>query len=200
MVPCPRRPCDHRNMITLHYHPGNASFTPHVLLHEIGAPFELQLVDRAQGAHKSPAYLALNPNGLIPVLVDGDLVLYETAAIALHLCDTHPAAELAPALGTADRAPLHKGKGWGEDASDCPVAARALAFLEEAVGAAGPRRDVSLAEALAAVPASRLAGAAREPAIHVAADDRLRHARGQSLPDWVAVSYTHPTLPTSDLV
>ncbi len=112
MVPCPRRPCDHRNMITLHYHPGNASFTPHVLLHEIGAPFELQLVDRAQGAHKSPAYLALNPNGLIPVLVDGDLVLYETAAIALHLCDTHPAAELAPALGTAERAHFYKWLVW----------------------------------------------------------------------------------------
>ena len=112
MVPCPQRPCDHRNMITLHYYPGNASFTPHVLLHEIGAPFELQLVDRPQGAHKSPAYLALNPNGLIPVLVDGDLVLYETAAICLHLCDTHPAAGLAPALGSAERAHFYKWLAW----------------------------------------------------------------------------------------
>jgi glutathione S-transferase len=38
---------------------------------------------------------------LIPVLVDVDLVLYETAAIVLHLVDTHPAAGLAPAFGTA---------------------------------------------------------------------------------------------------
>ena len=60
-------------MITLHYYPGNASFTPHVVLHELGVPFELSLVDRAVGAHKSPEYLGLNPNGLIPVLVDGDL-------------------------------------------------------------------------------------------------------------------------------
>lgn len=99
-------------MITLHYYPGNASFTPHVLLNELGVPFELSLVDRTQQAHKSLAYLALNPNGLIPVLVDGDLVLYETAAIALHLADTHPAANLAPPLGTAERAEFYKWLFW----------------------------------------------------------------------------------------
>ena len=99
-------------MITLHYHPGNASFAPHVLLQELGVPFELQLVDRAQHAHKSPAYLQLNPNGLIPVLLDGSLVLYETAAICLHLVDTHPAAQLAPASGTAERATFYKWLMW----------------------------------------------------------------------------------------
>jgi len=99
-------------MITLHYHPGNASFTPHVLLHELGVPFELALVDRAQAAHKSPAYLKLNPNGLIPVLVDGDLVLYETAAICLHLVDRFPQAGLAPAIGSAERAHFYKWMVW----------------------------------------------------------------------------------------
>ncbi len=99
-------------MITLHYYPGNASFTPHVLLHELGVPFELALVDRTVQAHKSADYLKLNPNGLIPVLVDGDLVLYETAAIALHLADTHPAAKLAPPLGTKERAEFYKWLIW----------------------------------------------------------------------------------------
>jgi len=99
-------------MITLHYYPSNASFTPHVLLHEIGVPFTLQLVDRTQGAHKAAAYLKLNPNGLIPVLVDGELVLYETAAIALHLADTHPQARLAPPLGTPQRALFYKWLVW----------------------------------------------------------------------------------------
>ena len=104
--------CDDAFMITLHYHPGNASFAPHVLLHEIGAPFELRLVDRANNAHKSPDYLKLNPNGLIPVLVDGELVLYETAAICLHLADTHPESSLAPALGSAERAHFYKWLMW----------------------------------------------------------------------------------------
>ena len=99
-------------MIQLHYFPGNASMTPHMLLEELGVPFELKLVDRANNAHKSPEYLKLNPNGLIPVLVDGDLVLYETAAIVLHLVDTHPLAGLAPAVGTAERAQFYKWLVW----------------------------------------------------------------------------------------
>lgn len=101
-----------RRMIQLHYFPGNASMTPHLLLRELGVPFELKHVDRATGAHKSAEYLKLNPNGLIPVLVDGDLVLYETAAIVLHLVDTHPATGLAPALGTAERAQFYKWLVW----------------------------------------------------------------------------------------
>jgi glutathione S-transferase len=101
-----------QRMIELHYAPGNASMTPHMLLEELGLPFELKRVDREHGAHKSPEYLKLNPNGLIPVLVDGDLVLYETAAIVLHLCDTHPEAGLAPAFGTVQRAHFYKWLVW----------------------------------------------------------------------------------------
>lgn len=98
----------------LHYFPGNASMTPHMVLQEIGnAPFELKLVDRANNAHKSADYLKLNPNGLIPVLVDGDLVLYETAAIVLHLVDRFPDARLAPRdLGSPERAQFYKWLVW----------------------------------------------------------------------------------------
>jgi glutathione S-transferase len=99
-------------MIQLYYYPGNANLTPHMLLEELGVPFELKLVDRANAAHKSPDYLKLNPNGRIPVLVDGDLVLYETAAICLHLADTHPDAHLAPPLRTAERAHFYKWLVW----------------------------------------------------------------------------------------
>jgi glutathione S-transferase len=99
-------------MLTLHYYPGNASLTPHMLLEELGVPFKLELVDRTKAAHKSPQYLKLNPNGLIPVLVDADLVLYETAAICLHLADTHPQARLAPPLGTPERAHFYKRLIW----------------------------------------------------------------------------------------
>ena len=99
-------------MIRLHYYPGNASMAPHILLHELRAPFELALVDRERDAHHSPEYLRLNPNGNIPVLVDGELVLFETAAILLHLTDTHPQAALAPALGTAERAHYYKWMCW----------------------------------------------------------------------------------------
>jgi glutathione S-transferase len=99
-------------MIQLHYFPGNASMAPHMLLEELGVSFELKFVDRAAAAHKSPAYLKLNPNGLIPVFIDGDLVLYETAAILLHLADTHPQAALAPAPGTPQRSHYYKWMAW----------------------------------------------------------------------------------------
>ena len=99
-------------MLQLHYYPGNASMAPHLLLEELGAAYELKLVDRTQQAHKSAEYLLLNPNGLIPVLVDGDLVLYETAAICLHLLDTNPKAGLAPAPGSSARAHFYKWLVW----------------------------------------------------------------------------------------
>ena len=95
-------------MATLYYYPGNASMAPHMVLEEIGAPFELRLVDRTKNAHKDADYLRLNPNGLIPAFVDGDLVLFEAAAICLHLADRHPAAGLAPPIGTAERAQFYK--------------------------------------------------------------------------------------------
>ena len=98
--------------LQLHYFPSNASLAPHLLLEELGIPFELALVDRTRDAQKSPAYLRLNPNGQIPVLVDGELVLYEAAAICLHLVDTHPEAGLAPAIGSAERAHFYKWLVW----------------------------------------------------------------------------------------
>ena len=108
-------------MLQLHYHPGNASLIPHIVLEEIGAPFELAFVDRSVAAHKSADYLKLNPNGLIPVLVDRreafggaakPLVLYETAAVCLHLADTHAQAALMPPLGSIERANAYKWLAW----------------------------------------------------------------------------------------
>ena len=99
-------------MIQLHHDPGSASLIPHILLLELGVSFELLQVDRAANSHKTPAYLAMNPNGSIPVLVDGELVLYETAAICLHLADRQPDAGFSPPLGSAERAQLYKWLAW----------------------------------------------------------------------------------------
>jgi glutathione S-transferase len=104
-------------MLHLHYYPSTASMVPHIVLEELGVPYRRVLVDRAVDAHKAPEYLKLNPNGLIPVLTQDDapgapLVLYETAAIVLHLCDTHPAAALAPQVGTVERAHFYKWLMW----------------------------------------------------------------------------------------
>jgi glutathione S-transferase len=92
----------------LFYYPGNASLAPHFILEELGVPFQLRLVDRAQNAQKDVTYLERNPMGRIPTLVDGELVIFESAAICLHLADRHPEAQLAPPLGSAQRAHLYK--------------------------------------------------------------------------------------------
>jgi glutathione S-transferase len=90
-------------MYQLHYYPGNASAAPHIVLEELGATYELVLVDRTVDAQKSQEYLKINPNGRIPTLVDGNLVLFEAAAIVLHLLDQNPETGLAPKAGTPER-------------------------------------------------------------------------------------------------
>ena len=95
-------------MYQLYYFPGNANLAPHMMLEEIGAPYQLIGVDRANDAQKSAKYLKMNPTGRIPVLVDGELTLFETAAICLHLADRHPEAGLAPPVGSTERAEFYK--------------------------------------------------------------------------------------------
>lgn len=95
-------------MYQLYYSPGKASLAPHMLLEEIGADYELRFVDTDANAHNSPEYLKLNPNGRIPTLVDDGFVLYETAAICLHLADRHPEANMVPALGSTQRAAFYQ--------------------------------------------------------------------------------------------
>ena len=85
----------------LHYAPDNASLIIRLALDEIGAPYETVLVDRTVQAHKSPAYRALNPAGLIPVLETPQGPVFETGAILLWLADTH--GVLAPAPSNPER-------------------------------------------------------------------------------------------------
>lgn len=65
---------------------------PAILLAELGAPYELHLVDLTKKEQKEPAYLELNPNGKIPALVDTDpqlgrVVTFESGAILVHLAE-----------------------------------------------------------------------------------------------------------------
>ena len=75
--------------LRLHFAPDNASLCIRLALEELGLPCDTVLVDRTARAQKSPAYLALNPNGLIPVLETPDGALFETGAILLWLADRH---------------------------------------------------------------------------------------------------------------
>ncbi|KVH39973.1 glutathione S-transferase [Burkholderia cepacia] len=65
-------------------------------LKELDADFEFVSVNLLQGEHKRPEFLRLNPAGKVPVLVDGDLVIPESAAIVLYLADKYPEKALLP--------------------------------------------------------------------------------------------------------
>ncbi|MDP2311876.1 MAG: glutathione S-transferase N-terminal domain-containing protein [Pseudomonadota bacterium] len=62
---------------------------PVLLLEELGIPYELVKVDIRAGEQKRPEYLAVNPNGKIPALVDGERHVWESGAILLYLAEKH---------------------------------------------------------------------------------------------------------------
>lgn len=84
--------------ITLYHHPFSRAAGTVWQLEEVGVDYELHFVDILAGEQKSPAILALNPMGKLPVLTDGDVVVTEGAAIGMYLADLYAPGRLAPAL------------------------------------------------------------------------------------------------------
>lgn len=72
-------------------------------LEELGQPYTYVNVDFYTGGHRRPEYLAVNPNGKVPALRDGELTLFESAAIVTYLGDQHPDAGFVPRAGTPER-------------------------------------------------------------------------------------------------
>jgi glutathione S-transferase len=95
-------------MYELYYSPGTASFAVHWLLIEMNLPHTLKLVDFETRAQKSPEYLRLNPDGVVPTLVINGVARTECAALLLTLADRYPAAGLAPAGGDEHRAAYYQ--------------------------------------------------------------------------------------------
>ena len=92
-------------MITLYHSPFTRSHLSRFAVEEAGLPHDIVRVDVSTGAHKGPDYLRVNPLGQLPALRDGDLVICESAAIALYVGDRAPAERaLAPAIGSRARA------------------------------------------------------------------------------------------------
>lgn len=91
-------------MYTLYYSPGAASMVVHLALLEAGVPHELKLVDIDAKAQHEPAYLKLNPRGVVPTLVVDGQPFAESAALLMLLAERHPDSPLAPPPGTPERA------------------------------------------------------------------------------------------------
>lgn len=90
----------------LFYKPGACSLASHIVLHQLGVPFEVERVDTARGRTETGRdFKEISPNGYVPALeMNGGEFLTEGAAILQYLADQHPEQQLAPPAGTLSRA------------------------------------------------------------------------------------------------
>ena len=83
-------------MLTLYFAPGASSMAVHIALHEVGTAFDARPLSFNRRENRTPAYLALNPEGKVPTLLVDGRPLTEVAAILFYLARRFPKAELLP--------------------------------------------------------------------------------------------------------
>jgi glutathione S-transferase len=89
--------------ITLYHAAPSRSSTVLFMLEELGAPYELKVLDLQSGDQLKPEYLAINPMGKVPTIVHDGVTITEVGAICTYLADAFPAAGLAPPIGDPQR-------------------------------------------------------------------------------------------------
>jgi glutathione S-transferase len=105
----------------LYYSAQTRAIRPRWMLEEIGAPYELVRLNLSKGEHKKPEYLKIHPHGAVPALVDGEVTMFESAAICAYLADRFPEMGLAPAFGTAGRAYYYQWLVYAMATAEPPV-------------------------------------------------------------------------------
>lgn len=111
--------------LVLYFAPGASSMAPHIALHETGAPFEPRPVSFARGDNRTPGFLALNPEGKVPLLTIDGAPLTEVAAILYYLARAFPEARLMP---------------WGDAAAE----ARVISWMSFIAASVHPARRAGL--------------------------------------------------------
>jgi len=87
----------------LYYNPKSRAAIAKWMLDECGADYEIVPIDFTKREHKTPEFLKINPAGKLPALVDGEVKVFEGAAICLYLGEKFPGAKLAPQIGSPER-------------------------------------------------------------------------------------------------
>ena len=96
------------NNLKHYYHPMSRAVTSDWMLKELDAPHEQIIIDFTAGEQNTPEYRAINPMGKIPALVDGDVVVTESAAICAYLADKFPEKGFAPSTSSTARARYYR--------------------------------------------------------------------------------------------
>ena len=91
--------------VTLYYSPQTRATGARVLLEELGAPYDLHILNIKAAEQRKAAYLAINPLGKVPAIRHGDALVTGQVAIFIYLADLFPQAGLTPALNDPRRGP-----------------------------------------------------------------------------------------------
>lgn len=91
--------------VTLHHAPNSRSGGTRVLLEELGASYDLHVLNLKKKEQRGLAYLAINPMGKVPAITHGEALVTEQTAIFIYLADLYADAGLAPAIGDLLRGP-----------------------------------------------------------------------------------------------
>lgn len=91
--------------VTLLHSPNTRSTGALILLEELGAHYQLHVLNMKTGEQRQSAYLAINPMGKVPAVLHSDALITEQVAVFLYLADLYPEAGLAPPLGDMRRGP-----------------------------------------------------------------------------------------------
>jgi len=105
----------------LYHSPQTRSVRPRWLLEELGVPYELETLDMAKQDHKSAEYLKIHPHGAVPAFIDGDVVMFESAAICMYLADKYADKKLAPPVGSPERAAYYQWMVYSMATLEPPV-------------------------------------------------------------------------------
>jgi len=93
--------------------PMSSGARTHWALEELGVPYEYVQLDRSKAEHKTPEFLAINPNSKIPALVDDGVAYFESLAIALHLGERYGVERGLWPTTAKDRADALSWSVWG---------------------------------------------------------------------------------------
>lgn len=119
-----------------YFNPMSRAVTTDWMLKELDAPHEQILIDTSN-EQQNTEYRAINPMGKIPALQDGDCVVTEVAAICTHLADRFPEKNLAPELGTSERAEYYRYLFIAGNTIEPALALNAVGFVHPQPSSAG---------------------------------------------------------------
>jgi Glutathione S-transferase len=93
------------NKVTFYHAPQTRSGGTRILMEELHADYDLQVLNLKAGETRSASYLAINPMGKVPAIKHGEALITEQGAIFIYMADLYPQAGLAPAIGDPLRGP-----------------------------------------------------------------------------------------------